>query len=143
MSAAKRKNQRSKAVDVVNVQTIQSTRFRADNRRRCWTWDFGDYVRSLRSANTPKTGGHHCDSPARVSEALLLGRRHVGVPDRRGSQRGWQSKSIWDTYAHTPGKIRDGSTGNVANDHYHLYKDYVKLMKMLGAKAYRFSIAWP
>jgi beta-glucosidase len=54
-----------------------------------------------------------------------------------------KGKSIWDTYAHTPGKIRDGSTGDVANDHYHLYKDDVKLMKMLGAKAYRFSIAWP
>jgi beta-glucosidase len=54
-----------------------------------------------------------------------------------------RGKSIWDTYAHTPGKIRDGSTGDVANDHYHRYKDDVKLMKMLGAKAYRFSIAWP
>src|SRR5579883_681580 len=52
-----------------------------------------------------------------------------------------KGKSIWDTYAHTPGKIRDGSTGDVANDHYHLYTDDVKLMKMLGAKAYRFSIA--
>jgi beta-glucosidase len=54
-----------------------------------------------------------------------------------------KGKSIWDTYAHTPGKIKDGSTGDVANDHYHLYKDDVKLMKLLGAKAYRFSIAWP
>jgi beta-glucosidase len=51
--------------------------------------------------------------------------------------------SIWDTYAHTPGKIRDGSTGDVANDHYHRYKEDVRLMKDLGATAYRFSIAWP
>ena len=54
-----------------------------------------------------------------------------------------KGKSIWDTYAHTPGNIRDGSTGDVANDHYHRYKEDVKLMKDLGAKAYRFSIAWP
>jgi beta-glucosidase len=54
-----------------------------------------------------------------------------------------KGKSIWDTYAHSPGKIQDGSTGDVANDHYHRYKDDVKLMKELGAKAYRFSIAWP
>jgi beta-glucosidase len=53
-----------------------------------------------------------------------------------------KGKSIWDTYAHTPGKIRGGSTGDVANDHYHRYKDDVKLMKELGATAYRFSIAW-
>src|SRR5215475_14488475 len=40
-----------------------------------------------------------------------------------------KGKSIWDTYAHTPGNIRDGSTGDVANDHYHRYKEDVKLMK--------------
>src|SRR5262245_52248931 len=51
--------------------------------------------------------------------------------------------SIWDTYAHTPGNIRDGSTGDVANDHYHRYKEDVALMKDIGANAYRFSISWP
>jgi Glycosyl hydrolase family 1 len=51
--------------------------------------------------------------------------------------------SIWDTYAHTPGKITDGSTGDVAVDHYHRYREDVKLMKELGANAYRFSISWP
>src|SRR6478735_1775911 len=51
--------------------------------------------------------------------------------------------SIWDRYAHTPGNIQDRSNADHANDHYHLYKDDVQLMKALGAKAYRFSIAWP
>jgi beta-glucosidase len=51
--------------------------------------------------------------------------------------------SIWDTYAHTPGKIRDGSNADVANDHYHRYKDDIRLMQDIGVKAYRFSIAWP
>src|SRR5262245_2905456 len=51
--------------------------------------------------------------------------------------------SIWDTFAHTPGNIRDGSTGDVANDHYHRYRDDVALMKSIGASAYRFSISWP
>ncbi len=54
-----------------------------------------------------------------------------------------KGKSIWDTYAHTKGKIKDGSTGDVANDHYHRYKEDVALMGSIGAKAYRFSIAWP
>src|SRR5262245_30862119 len=51
--------------------------------------------------------------------------------------------SIWDTYAHTKGNIKNDDTGDVANDHYHRYKEDVKLMKDLGATAYRFSICWP
>ena len=51
--------------------------------------------------------------------------------------------SIWDTYAHTPGNIANGDTGDVANDHYHRYAEDVALMKDMGAGAYRFSIAWP
>src|SRR5262245_19399858 len=54
-----------------------------------------------------------------------------------------KGKSIWDTYAHTPGKIKNGETGDVANDHYRRYKEDVALMKDLGATAYRFSICWP
>jgi beta-glucosidase len=51
--------------------------------------------------------------------------------------------SIWDTYAHTPGKIKNGDTGDVAIDHYHRYKEDVQVMKEIGANAYRFSISWP
>ncbi|HEV8652366.1 MAG TPA: GH1 family beta-glucosidase [Actinomycetes bacterium] len=51
--------------------------------------------------------------------------------------------SIWDTFSHTPGKIRDGSTGDVAVDHYHRYLQDLDLMKELGLQGYRFSIAWP
>jgi beta-glucosidase len=51
--------------------------------------------------------------------------------------------SIWDTFAHTPGRIRNGDTGDVAIDHYHRYKEDVQLMKNAGVNAYRFSIAWP
>ncbi len=51
--------------------------------------------------------------------------------------------SIWDTFAHTPGKIRDGSTGDVACDHYHRWAEDIALMKELGLKAYRFSVSWP
>jgi beta-glucosidase len=51
--------------------------------------------------------------------------------------------SIWDTFSHTPGKTVNGATGDVADDHYHRYKQDVQLMKALGVKVYRFSIAWP
>ena len=51
--------------------------------------------------------------------------------------------SIWDTFAREPGRIRDGSNGEVSVDHYNRYKEDVALMKSLGAQTYRFSIAWP
>ena len=51
--------------------------------------------------------------------------------------------SIWDTFSHTPGKIADGTTGDVATDHYHRTAQDVELMADLGLSAYRFSIAWP
>ncbi len=50
--------------------------------------------------------------------------------------------SIWDTFSHTPGKVVNNATGDVADDHYHRYKEDVQLMKSLGVKVYRFSIAW-
>jgi beta-glucosidase len=54
-----------------------------------------------------------------------------------------RSESIWDRFASTPGAVRDGSNGDVACDHYHRYNADVGVMKQLGARAYRFSIAWP
>lgn len=51
--------------------------------------------------------------------------------------------SIWDVFAHTPGKTIDGDTGDIADDSYHLYKEDTQLLKNLGAGACRMSIAWP
>lgn len=56
---------------------------------------------------------------------------------------GGRGPSIWDTFSHTPGKVENGETGDVACDHYHRYAEDVDLMAELGIKAYRFSMAWP
>ncbi len=54
-----------------------------------------------------------------------------------------RGNSIWDTFCRQPGAIRDGDTGDVADDHYHRWPEDVALMADLGIGAYRFSIAWP
>ncbi|MFG1807350.1 GH1 family beta-glucosidase [Streptomyces sp. NPDC049040] len=51
--------------------------------------------------------------------------------------------SIWDTFSRTPGATAEGSSGDVACDHYHRYPEDVALLRDLGADTYRFSVAWP
>ena len=51
--------------------------------------------------------------------------------------------SIWDTFSHTPGAVASGDTGDVADAHYHRYREDVGLMADLGVGYYRFSLAWP
>ncbi len=50
---------------------------------------------------------------------------------------------MWDWYSRLPGKTVNGDTGDTACDHYHRFKEDVQLLKDLGVKAYRFSVAWP
>jgi beta-glucosidase len=54
-----------------------------------------------------------------------------------------KGESIWDRFSHTPGKIENGDTGDIACDHYHRSQEDIKLMKEIGLQAYRFSISWP
>jgi beta-glucosidase len=54
-----------------------------------------------------------------------------------------RGQSWWDTFAHTPGRIRDASNGDTACGHYERVEADLDLMRTLGMQAYRFSIAWP
>jgi beta-glucosidase len=59
---------------------------------------------------------------------------------------GWnedgRGPSIWDTFVHAPGKIIDGSHGEIAADSYHRWQEDIQIMKQLGISTYRFSISW-
>ena len=89
---------------------------------------------------TPATGRH---APAGFPKDFLWGTATSAYQIEGAVDEDGRGRSIWDTFAHTPGKIEDHSTGDRANDHYHRYKEDVGLIKQLGVKAYRFSIAWP
>jgi beta-glucosidase len=54
-----------------------------------------------------------------------------------------RGESVWDRFCATPGKVRNGDSGEVACDFYHRYREDVGLMRELGLDAFRFSIAWP
>ncbi|KAI0566171.1 beta-glucosidase family GH1 [Gracilaria domingensis] len=54
-----------------------------------------------------------------------------------------RTPSIWDEFCETSGNVANGDTGKVACDHYHRFREDVQLMKSLGTRYYRFSIAWP
>ncbi|TIT48859.1 MAG: glycosyl hydrolase family protein, partial [Mesorhizobium sp.] len=60
-----------------------------------------------------------------------------GSPDADG-----KGESIWDRFCRIPGAIVDGSSGDVACDHYHRWKEDIAVLKALGLGAYRFSLAW-
>ena len=54
-----------------------------------------------------------------------------------------RGESIWDRFCRIPGRVAGGATGDVACDHYHRWREDVALMRELGVRAYRFSVAWP
>jgi beta-glucosidase len=58
-------------------------------------------------------------------------------------QEDGKGESIWDRFAHTPGKIRGGHTGDVACDSYHRFAEDIALLRAMNQTSCRFSIAWP
>jgi beta-glucosidase len=54
-----------------------------------------------------------------------------------------KGESNWDRFAHTPGKTKNGDTGDVACDSYHRWREDIGLLRSLNLNSYRFSISWP
>ena len=75
-------------------------------------------------------------------QGFLWGSATASYQVEGGVNEGGRGKTIWDTFSHTPGKTANGDTGDVADDSYHRYKEDVALMKSLGLKGCRFSVAW-
>jgi beta-glucosidase len=90
-----------------------------------------------------KTTTHNLCAAARFPSGFVWGTATSAYQIEGAVDDDGRGRSIWDTFAHAPGKIADGSNADRAVDHYHRYKEDVRLIKDIGAKAYRFSIAWP
>ncbi|MCH2186394.1 GH1 family beta-glucosidase [Myxococcota bacterium] len=54
-----------------------------------------------------------------------------------------KGESIWDRFSHTPGRVKNGDTGDTACDSFHRYEEDIALLREMNLSSYRFSIAWP
>lgn len=75
-------------------------------------------------------------------ERFVWGTATAAYQIEGAATEGGRTPSIWDTFSHTPGKVFDGDTGDVAADHYHRYREDAALMAELGVNSYRFSVSW-
>lgn len=82
-------------------------------------------------------------STRRFPDGFLWGTATASYQIEGAAAEDGRTPSIWDTFSHHSGKVFNGDTGDVATDHYHRYEEDLDLLKQLGVRAYRFSIAWP
>ena len=76
-------------------------------------------------------------------KGFLWGAASASYQIEGGVNEGGRGRSIWDVFAHTPGRIKNDDTGDVACDSYHRWREDIQLIKDMGLGAYRFSVAWP
>jgi beta-glucosidase len=96
-------------------------------------------IETVATAAAPQPAGTGRSFP----KGFLWGSATAAYQVEGAVQEDGRGVSIWDTYSHTPGKTNNGDTGDTADDSYHRYPEDIALMKALGLKACRFSIAWP
>jgi beta-glucosidase len=83
------------------------------------------------------------DTGLEFAPEFLIGSATASYQIEGAAREDGRGPSIWDTFSHTPGKVWNGDTGDVADDHYHRWESDLDLMADLGLQSYRFSIAWP
>ena len=93
--------------------------------------------RSLRASSAPAEVD--CGFPADfVWGASTASYQIEGAADQDG-----RARSIWDVLSHTPGRVKNGDTGDIACDHYHRWREDIRLLSGGNFSAYRFSTSWP
>lgn len=98
----------------------------------------GTMIQPLAAQNQPAI----TPAPHRFPENFLWGTATASYQVEGAVHEDGRGPTIWDTFAHTPGKTFEGQTADVADDFYHRYPQDVALMQRLGVKGFRFSIAW-
>jgi beta-glucosidase len=81
--------------------------------------------------------------PDSFPDGFLFGAAASAYQIEGAADEGGRGPSIWDTFSHQPGHTHGGDTGDVAADHFHRFRDDVRLMRDMGLQMYRFSVSWP
>jgi len=82
-------------------------------------------------------------APITIPGDFLFGTSTAAYQVEGSARAEGRGESIWDIFSHTPGKVRNGDTGDVACDHYRRLDTDLDLVAELGVDAYRFSVSWP
>ncbi len=102
---------------------------------------------SSKAGTSPAAGGraHQFDTSyeATFPKGFFWGTATAAYQIEGAWNEDGKGESIWDRFAHTPGKIKNGDTGDVACDSYHRWREDIALMRAMNLNSYRFSIAWP
>ncbi len=110
----------------------------------------GSSKASISKASTAKGSATHTtlpqfgnSAPAAFPKGFFWGTATAAYQIEGAWNEDGKGESIWDHFAHTPGKIKNGDTGDVACDSYHRWREDIDLMHAMSLNSYRFSIAWP
>ncbi|GAA3712796.1 GH1 family beta-glucosidase [Streptomyces tremellae] len=96
------------------------------------------------ATSAPITGQAPDPAPALTfPPGFLWGTATASYQIEGAAREDGRTPSIWDVYSHTPGRVLNGDTGDVADDHYHRWREDLDILADLGVGAYRFSVAWP
>ncbi|MFJ1600436.1 GH1 family beta-glucosidase [Streptomyces sp. NPDC088261] len=96
------------------------------------------------ATSAPTTGrALETAAPLTFPAGFLWGTATAAYQIEGAAQDDGRTPSIWDVYSRTPGKVRNGDTGDIATDHYHRWREDIAIMADLGVGAYRFSVSWP
>lgn len=81
-------------------------------------------------------------SARRFPDGFRFGAATSALQIEGGVHEAGRGESVWDRFAHTPGKIADASTPDAACDHWRRWPEDIRLMRELGLDSYRFSVGW-
>lgn len=75
-------------------------------------------------------------------QEFLFGAASSAYQIEGATQEDGKGVSVWDDFCSRKGKVRDGSTGKIACDHYHRWEEDLDIAEAMGLEAWRFSVSW-